>query len=226
MFNSLAAEIILGISAFAYVIFWIWAIHHAANTPRASVLQRILWSAATIANPATAVWYWYVWKRQVFWALFTPILGVFLSLPLVVRSLLSRADETAITNFLFGLGSARLIILVATLMIFPLFLRLAALFHLGKNTDLTAMDRNDWIVSLALPVFGYGAGLAYCARYRRVWALVGFLWIAVIGGTLKVVTLNISQILVPAGDERREKFLLKQNYSSSSTPISNSSSSN
>lgn len=191
------------LSVLGYLIFWVWAFLHATHTPRASAQQRSLWAIAMVINPSTIVWYWYVWKRRAFWALFTPILGAFISLPFVVRSFLSKTDETTLTNILYGLGSARLVILVSALLIFPLVLRLAALFHLGKNTDLSAMDRNDWIVSLALPVFGFGAAIAYCARFRRIWAIVGLLWMLVIGVTLKTMTVNISNALIPAGEERR-----------------------
>lgn len=163
-----------------------------------------------IANPATAIWYWYIWKRWAFFSLFTPMLLGFISLPLVVRSVLSKADETNLTNILFALGSARLVILIAALMVFPLLLRLAAILHLGKNTELSAMDRNDWIVSLALPVFGFGAGIAYCARYRRSWALIGLLWWVVIAAALVIVTQNITQALIPEGDELRMEFRLKR----------------
>lgn len=207
--NSMGAELLFGASILTYVVFWMWAIVHAIHTPRATVMQRALWGVAMVANPTTAIWYWYVWKRRTFWALFTPVLGAFISLPFVVRSVLSKTDETTIANILYGLGSARLVILVATLMIFPLVLRLAALFHLGKNTELSAMDRNDWIVSLALPVFGFGAAVAYCSRFRRIWAMVGLLWCVVIAIALKTVTVNISQALIPEGEERRTEFRLK-----------------
>ena len=121
-----------------------------------------------------------------------------------------QADATAATNVLFALGSTRLVVLVAALLILPLLLRLAALLHLGRNTELSAMDRNDWIVSLALPVFGFGAGIAYCARFRRVWAIVGLVWIVVIAIALKIMTVNVTQALIPEGDELRMEFRLKR----------------
>ncbi|MFH1077689.1 MAG: hypothetical protein V1745_00185 [Patescibacteria group bacterium] len=204
------AQAAFGVSVAIYLGFWIWAVIHAVQTPRASRMQRSLWGAAMVANPTTAIWYWYIWKRWAFWTLFTPVLVAFASFPLVVRSLLTKADETFITDLLFSLGSARLVILVATLMAFPLVMRLAALLHFGKNTDLTAMDRNDWIVSFSLPVFGFGAAIAYCARYRRGWALVGLLWWTVIAASLAYVTQNITQALIPEGKEAREEFRLNR----------------
>ncbi len=207
--QSPAAESIFVVSVLAYAGFWIWAIIHALQTPKADRLQRSLWVAAMIANPTTAIWYWYVWKKRAFWALFTPVLGAFLSMPLVVRSVLSKSDETVIASILYGLGSAHLVILASVLMVFPLILRLAALFHLGKNTEISAMDRNDWIVSLALPVFGFGATIAYCARYRREWAMAGLCWWLFAAVTLKIVFVNISQALIPAGVERRHEIRLQ-----------------
>ncbi|MBU1348645.1 hypothetical protein KJ781_01090 [Patescibacteria group bacterium] len=204
------AQILFSVSVGIYLVFWIWAVVHATQTPRASRMQRILWGVAMVANPTTAIWYWYIWKRWTFWTLFTPVLVAFFSFPLVVRSLLTKADETRITDILFSLGSARLVLLVATLMVFPLVLRLVGLLHLGKNTDLTSMDRNDWIVSFSLPVFGFGAAIAYCARYRRGWALVGLLWWTVIAASLVMVTQNITHALVPEGKEAREEFRLNR----------------
>jgi hypothetical protein len=205
--KSPQGELLFLVSSLVYTVFWVWAVIHATHTPRANIWQRALWGIAIVANPFAAVWYWYIWKRQVFWALFTPFLGATISLPFAIRTVLSKADTTALTDILFALGSARLLILVATLMIFPLLLRLAALIHLGKNTELSAMDRNDWIVSLALPIFGYGAGIAYCAHYRRAWAIVGLAWSLVIAIALKTVTVNIGQALVPAGQEKRVEIL-------------------
>ncbi len=201
--------LIFGFSLFFGVGLWAWALLHALGTPRATWNQRLLWGIAMIVNPLTAIWYWYVWKRWAFWTLFTPILGLTFSLPLLVRSVVSRADATALTNALFALGSSRQVIVIAILLIFPMLLGLAALLHLGTNTELTAMDRNDWIVSLALPFFGFGAGIAYCARFRRAWAVLGLLWLVVIVCAFKSVSLNISHALIPAGEERREEFRLR-----------------
>ena len=209
--NTLLAYLLFGASAFAYAVFWLWAIYHAARTPKASIAQRFFWSGAMFVNPSMAIWYWYIWKRWAFWTLFTPILGFFISLPFVVRSLLSKADATNLTNTLFGLGTSRLVIFVASLMIFPLVLRLAALLHLGRNTELSAMDRNDWVVSLALPVFGFGAGVAYCAKERRNWAIMSLVWWVAMALPVGYVASNITKALIPAGEERREEFKALQN---------------
>lgn len=201
--------ILLYLSVLTYAIFWLWAIIHAVQTPRADSSQKMLWGLAIVLNPITAIYYWYVWKKKAFWALFTPILGFFFSLPLVARIVLGRANATAFTNALFALGSSRQVIVIAFLIIFPIVLTLIALLHLGRNTQLTAMDRNDWIVSLSLPLFGFGAGIAYCARYRRRWAIAGILWSLVMVAALKTVTVNISHALIPVGEEKREEFRLR-----------------
>jgi hypothetical protein len=207
--RDLIEYFIFGISFLFYVGLWAWAILHALETPRATTSQRALWGIALVVNPLTAIWYWYVWKRWAFWTLFTPLLGLTISLPLIVRSVLSKADATALTNALFALGSSRQVIVIAALFIFPMILGLAALLHLGKNTELTAMDRNDWIVSLALPFFGFGAAIAYCARFRRRWAMLGLAWLVVTVFAFKSISLNISHALIPAGEERREEFRLR-----------------
>lgn len=200
------AYILLGISIVLYVTFWIWAIVHAAITPKATKSQRGFWVGAIIANPSAAVWYWYIWKRWAFWLLFTPILGFFISLPIIVRSSLSKAEATTFTNILFALGPTRLIIFVAAIMVFPLVLRLAALLHLGRNKELSAMDRNDWVVSLALPFFGFGAGFAYCAKNLRPWAFACLVWWVAISVSFGFLWGNISRELVTAGEQTREAF--------------------
>jgi len=205
--TSLIATVIFWISLSFYAIFWLWAVIHATNTPRADKMQRALWGAAMLTNPTTAVWYWYIWKKWAFVALFTPLLIAFVALPFAVRSLFTQAEETAITNLLFSLGSGRLVILVAILMFFPLLLRLIAILDIGKNTNLSAMDRNDWIVAIALPVFGFGAAIAYCARNRKGWALAGLLWWVVILLAIIEMIQNVSPALIEAGDILRETFL-------------------
>lgn len=198
--------ILLSVSALCYGIFWAWGIVHAASTPKSSLQQRLFWSGSMLVNPSTTVWYWYIWKRWAFWLLFTPIFGAFVSLPFVVKSVLSKAAATELTNTLFALGTQRLVVIVAFLMIFPLVLRLFALLHLTRNNNLTAMDRNDWVVALAFPIFGFGAGLAYVAQYQRKWALVSLCWWVAIVLSARFMSINISDALVPAGEERREEF--------------------
>ena len=198
--------IILSLSVACYGVFWIWAIIHAAMTPKATMRQRWFWAGSMFVNPTTAIWYWYIWKRWAFWLLFTPLLGAFISLPFVVRSLLSNAAATKLTNSLFALGNPRLVIILAVMMVFPLILRLAALLHLGKNSKFEAWDRNDWVVALALPIFGFGAGLAYTAKYQRTWALVSLGWWMAFMLSSQFIFANITQALIPAGDERRVEY--------------------
>ena len=200
-------KILFTISVVVYALFWLWAIWHSWETPKAKREQRLTWVLALLVNPITATWYWYIWKRWAFIALFTPLLTAALSLPFVVRSLLTSTQERAATDILFSLGSARLVLLLSVLIIFPLVFRLGALMHLGKNADLNAMERNDWIVTIAVPVFGFGAALYYCVRYQRAWAFAGLAWGLVFSIALKEVTLNISQLLIHAGAERRMDFL-------------------
>jgi hypothetical protein len=197
------AYVLLGISALSYAYFWVWAMIHAWSTPKASLPQRALWVGAMLTNPSAAVWYWYVWKRWAFWLLFTPILGFFVSFPYIVKSALSKAEATTYTNILFALGPARLSILFACLIVFPLIIRLAALLHLGRNNDLSAMDRNDWVVSFAFPLFGFGASFAYCAQYKKGWAFAGLLWWVAIAIASNAMFGTISQELVKAGEGKR-----------------------
>ncbi len=199
------AYIILTVSVVVYTVFWVWGMIHAGSTPKAKLSQRIYWSLAIFFNPSATIWYWYVWKRWAFWVMFTPFLGVFLSLPLVVRSLLSHGEKTLLSNALYALGPTWLIILLATLMIFPLFVRLASIFHLGHNAELNAMDRNDWVISLSLPIYGLGAGIAYCAKYRRPWAIAGLIWCVAMAIIIRTVGMNITQALIPVGEEKREQ---------------------
>jgi hypothetical protein len=201
---------LFGLSASAYVGFWLWAMIHAFQTPKATREQRIFWAGAIFVNPSAAVWYWYIWKRWAFWTLFSPILGLFVSMPFVVRSLLTRTVATNFTNGLYALGTSRLLITFATLLIFPVLLRLGALLHLARNKELTAMDRNDWVVSLAIPVYGFGSAVAYCAKYLRKWAIVSLLWWVVIAVSIQTITENIAEALIPAGRQLREQLLQKR----------------
>lgn len=189
-------HVIFGISAVAYLFFWVWGIGHAWATPQATRIQKAYWVIAMLINPNTAVWYWYTWKRWAFWMLFTPYLGAFISLPFVIRSMFKRAVETNLTETLLSFGSPSFIIFLATLAIFPLILRFVAIIHLARNTKFSAMDRNDWVVSLAMPVFGFGAGLVYCAAHRRVWALVSLGWLLVLAIAMHVLILNTITTIV------------------------------
>ncbi len=164
---------------------WVWAMIHAASTPREEWSRRALWTAAIGVNPFATVWYWYVWKRWAFWALFAPyfLFAAFLpfTLETTIRSLASRdiADkfvhisQQILAHVIDAIPLPALIPLVA----FPFILRLAALMHLGGNTTLSASDRNDRAVTFALPVVGFGSAMTYCLTWRRGWALTGLLWV-------------------------------------------------
>ena len=204
--KTIIAYLLFGGSLATYGVFWIWAMLHAGSTPKSSARQRVLWVGSMFVNPSAAVWYWYVWKRWAFWLLFTPLFGFFVSLPWVVRSVLSKAEATSLTDILFSIGTPRFVIFLTALTFFPLLLRLAALLHIGRNTNLSAMDRNDWVMGIALPVFGFGAGFAYCATYLRHWAIASLAWWVTIALSLSFVWQNVSQTLQTKGEERREEF--------------------
>ena len=204
------AYVLLAISALSYGYFWVWAMIHAGSTPKATIAQRAFWAGSMLTNPSAAIWYWYIWKRWAFWLLFTPVLGIFISFPIIVRASLTAAEASSFTNILFALGPTRLIILVAVLMVFPLILRLAALLHLGRNTELSAMNRNDWVVSFALPLFGFGAGFAYCAKHQKSWAFAGLAWWIAISLSFGFLWGNFSKELVSVGEGRREQFRASQ----------------
>jgi hypothetical protein len=204
------AYILLGISLLIFIFFWIWALVHAAKTPRAPWVQRLLWSLCLLFNPSATIWYWCIWKRWAFWALFTPLLGMFVALPFVTRSLMSKADATGTTNALFALGSNRLVLICAILLIYPIILRLSVILHLAKNTESTAMERNDWVLILALPTVGFGSAMTYAAKYMKTWALVSLAWLIAFSIAGKVMIFNITPALLPAGDEKREEYKLQQ----------------
>lgn len=211
---TLISYILLGLSILIFVFFWIWALIHAAKTPRAQWGQRLLWSLCIIINPSSTIWYWCIWKRWAFWALFTPLLGMFVALPFVTRSLMTKADATWLTNALFALGGNGLVILFAILLIYPLVLKLNVVLHLSKNTDVTALDRNDWVLILALPIIGFGSALTYAAKYLKPWALVSLAWLIIFSLAGKAMFYNITPALIPAGDEKRTEFKLQK-----TTPI-------
>ena len=191
-------------SATIYAWLWIWAMVHAAQTPKTEQWQRALWVGGLLVNPFAAIWYWYIWKRWAFWTLFTPLLGFFISFPVIVRSfLMQTGSASSVSNFLHALGASQVLTIVACLMIFPFVLRVVALFHLGKNSELNAMDRNDWVIALALPIFGFGAGFAYCAKYKRGWALVSLVWWVAFALSSRYIWINVSQDLIDAGMEQR-----------------------
>ncbi len=205
--NTLIAYVLFSGSVAIYGVFWIWAMIHAGSTPHAPAGQRALWVGSMLVNPSAAVWYWYIWKRWAFWLLFTPILGLFVSLPFIVRSLLTKAEATQFTDILFSLSSSSgVLVLIACLIAFQLLLRLAALLHLGRNAELDALDRNDWVVALALPVFGFGAGFSYCVKYRRRWAFASLVWWVAMAFSARYVWNNVNQTLQQGGEERREEF--------------------
>ncbi|MFZ2804123.1 MAG: hypothetical protein WA001_02780 [Patescibacteria group bacterium] len=204
--KDFTADLLLTLSIAVFGVFWLWAMVHAWRTPKADTSQRLVWVGAILVNPIAAVWYWYVWKRWAFWTLFSPLLGFFVSLPFVASSVLSKTDASNLTYTLVALGTSHTVEIAAALMIFPLILRLAALLHIGRNDELDAMKRNDWVVSLALPIFGFGAGMAYCARERRAWALAGLVWFVALSATTWVLAPNVAQALIRAGELRREQL--------------------
>lgn len=203
---SLAAFILLGISVLGFIFFWIWAVIHAYRTPRAPYGQRSFWALAILINPTATIWYWCVWQRWAFWTLFTPLIGMFIALPFVVRSLMSKADATLLTNSLFALGSNALVIFFAILLIFPIILRLMAILHLTKSTDISAMEKNDWVVTLSFPSIGYGVALFYTVRYMRSWAFAGVAWIIILMIVGRIMIANLAPSIIPAGEERREEY--------------------
>lgn len=197
------------ISIFIYGVFWIWAMLHAGTTPHSKRSQRILWVGSMLINPSTAVWYWYIWKRWAFWLLFTPILSFFIALPWVVRSVLSKAEATALTDILFSIGTPRFVIFLAIITFFPLILRLASLLHLGRNKALNAMDRNDWVVAIALPLFGFGAAFAYSTKHQRRWAIASMAYWVALSVSAGYVWPNVSLALQSRGEQRREEFKMR-----------------
>jgi hypothetical protein len=172
-------HIIFVLSALCFAVFWGWATWHAATTPNSSSSQKVFWAGSMLLNPLTAVWYWYIWKRWAFWLLFTPLLTTFATSPFIGKRLLAKSNAgsiEALFAFLTKPGAWLYLVGISIFVVFPLILRLVALVHLGKNKQVSALDRNDWIVALALPLFGFGAGIAYCAQHRRNWAIASLVW--------------------------------------------------
>jgi hypothetical protein len=174
-----------------FAVLWCWSVVHAILTPHEEWSRRGLWTAAILINPGTAIWYWYVWKRWAFWALFGPAL-VFLgflpfTLEVVVKALSVRdvadrfvAISTLLQNTIFIHIPLPILIFIS---VFPFMLRLVALAHLGANAQLKAADRNDYAIAFALPVVGFGGAIAYCFKWRRVWAALGLFWVLAAAGT-------------------------------------------
>lgn len=114
-------------------------------------------------NPSAIIWYWYVWKRWIFWLLFTPLFIGVCSFPFLIRSMLS---PDRIMTFIG----------IMALFIFPVLFRLAAVIHIGRNGELDALRRNDWVICLAFPIAGFGVSTMYATRYMRIWALSSLVW--------------------------------------------------
>lgn len=203
---SLVAFIILGISIIIFTFFWIWSLIHAYRTPRAPFSQRLFWSLCILINPTATVWYWCVWQRWAFWTLFTPLIGIFIALPFAIRSLMSKADATMLTNTLFALGSNALIVFFAVMLIFPIILRFVTILHLTKNKEIPAIEKNDWVVTLALPCIGYGTTLFYTTRHLRSWAFTSIMWLVFFTIISKIMFMNILPDLALSGEERREEY--------------------
>lgn len=205
--DSLFVFFFLAICAFSFGVFWIWAIVHALQTPSIPWIRRLFWALTFLLNPLGIVWYWCVWKRWAFWALLTPLAGIVFALPFGISSVMTKADETAVTNALFALGNNRLVIFFAALLVFPIILRLITILHLSRNPNLQAPERNDWAVSIALPCIGIGAAFAYVSRNLIHWAFLTLVWLFLFVPLFWHVLVNITALLIPAGDAVREAYL-------------------
>jgi hypothetical protein len=105
--------------------------------------------------------------------------------PFIAKRLMAKSSSDIFEHLFLRLTEpGAWIILIATsiFIVFPLLLRFVALAHLSKNKNSSALDRNDWIVALALPIFGFGAGIAYCAQHRRTWAICSLIWWVALAG--------------------------------------------
>jgi hypothetical protein len=49
--------------------------------------------------------------------------------------------------------------------------------------------------------------MAYCAKYRREWAMTSLIWWALITASSYFLFSNITSALIPAGEERREIYM-------------------
>jgi len=174
-----------------FSVLWGWSIIHAFLTPKEPWTRRGLWMTALVVNPMAATWYWYIWKRWAFWTLFLPALVFMLFLPatldaalhtLEIRSLANRFVEIG-TLFSQNVVDAIPLYALLPIVAFPIILRLAALMHLGRNTTLSAADRNDYAITFALPFVGLGGAIAYCLKWQRVWAALGLAWFLIVTAT-------------------------------------------
>lgn len=171
---------------------WGWSLIHAYTTPKVAFSRRGLWTIALLINPLASMWYWYIWKRWAFWAIFAPVIlfSTFLPFALegLIRTFIARdiADRfvTISTTILENIIEAIPLPILIPLVVFPFILRLAALAHLGGSKELEAPDRNDYAVAFALPLFGYGAAMAYAFKWRRGWALAGLCWFLLASGVV------------------------------------------
>lgn len=183
------ASVLYGI---LFACLWGWSAVHALMTPREEWSRRGLWTVAILVNPATAIWYWYVWKRWAFWVLFLPALAFLALLPVTLEAMVQAFAARDVAERFVSLGTLFLtnvvdaipLLLLIPLVAFPFILRLAALMHLGANSELKAADRNDYAVTFALPIFGFGGALAYCFKWRRAWATLGLVWVLIATGTI------------------------------------------
>jgi hypothetical protein len=175
-----------------FAVLWGWSAVHALLTPHEDWSRRTLWTVAILINPATAIWYWYIWKRWAFWVLFVPALCFLAFLPVTLGALVQAFAVRDIANrfvniatlFLNNVVDAIPLAFLIPLVAFPFVLRFAALAHLGGNSQLKAADRNDHAIAFALPLFGFGGALAYCIKWRRVWAALGLVWVLIMTTTI------------------------------------------
>ena len=173
-------------------VLWGWSIFHAYTTPKVPHARRGLWTLALIINPLAAMWYWYVWRRWAFWSLFVPAIVFATLLPYALESVVKTFAIREIGERFVNIATALLtniidvipLPILVPLVVFPFIIRLAALVHLGGNTDLEAADRNDHAIAFALPLVGLGAAMLYCFKWRRGWALAGLAWFLLEGGVI------------------------------------------
>jgi len=123
---------------------------------------------------------------------------------------MTSAEATNVNDYLFAFGSNTLVIFFAILLIFPIVLRLIVTLNLTVNGEVTALDRNDWVLSIAFPIIGYGAALVYAIKHLKAWAFASIAWVIVIAAVGQAMVANVSPLLIPAGQEKREEFKLRR----------------